>query len=195
MKLTLPDLRTRPSNRSMMYTSSPGLTPSDICWSLIHLKQTKPETSLRLNNKVAIFLLSNFDQQQMAMKVSTFPIHQAKQSRPWTWFHLSASIGLQPIEPVYQNLPIKLREHHCFAKWEYFVCFFQRQNLFVTPIEGRDVAAFEEAPKPFFSISGVLRSPHTTGTKRTPRLRSSVLNLSAFCIASVTVSFFPARIT
>lgn len=69
-------------------------------------------------------------------------------------------------------------------------------NLSNTPIEGRDVAAFEEAPKPFFfSTSGVLRSPHTTGTNRTPLLRSSVLNLSAFCIASVTVSFFPARIT
>lgn len=35
--LTLPDRRTRPSKRSKMYTSSPGVTPSDICCSLIHL--------------------------------------------------------------------------------------------------------------------------------------------------------------
>lgn len=38
-KLTRPDFRTRPSSRSTMYTSSPGVTPSDACWSRIHLLQ------------------------------------------------------------------------------------------------------------------------------------------------------------
>lgn len=38
---TLPDLLTRPSRRKMIYTSSPGLTPSDFCWSFIHLKSIK----------------------------------------------------------------------------------------------------------------------------------------------------------
>lgn len=70
-----------------------------------------------------------------------------------------------------------------------------RELLNLTPIEGREVAAFEGMPKPFFSICGALLSPQITGTKRTPRLRSSVRNLSAFLIAKETVSFVPAKIT
>lgn len=70
-----------------------------------------------------------------------------------------------------------------------------REILNLTPIEGREVAAFGEIPKPFFSICGALLSPQMTGTKSTPRLRSSVRNLSAFLIAKATVSFFPAKIT
>lgn len=37
LALTFPDLRMRPSSRSIMYTSSPGVTPSDCCCSFIHL--------------------------------------------------------------------------------------------------------------------------------------------------------------
>lgn len=64
-----------------------------------------------------------------------------------------------------------------------------------TPIEGRAAAAFGARPKPFFSTCGALPSPQITGTRRTPRLRRSVRNLSAFCIAKETVSFRPAKIT
>lgn len=67
--------------------------------------------------------------------------------------------------------------------------------LNLTPIEGRDGAAFERLPKPFFVICGALACPQITGTKRTPRRSSSVRNLSAFWMAKETVSFFPAKIT
>ena len=70
-------------------------------------------------------------------------------------------------------------------KWEFYC---------LTPIEGREAGAFL-VPKPFFSNIGSLLSPHITGTRSTPRLRSSVLYLSAFWIADETVSFFPANIT
>lgn len=65
----------------------------------------------------------------------------------------------------------------------------------LTPIDGRDAAAFGERPKPFLSACGSLPSPHTTGTRITPLLRSSVRNLSAFRMAEATVSLFPAKIT
>lgn len=66
----------------------------------------------------------------------------------------------------------------------------------LTPMEGRaSAAAFEERPKPFFSIFGSLLSPQMTGTNRTPRLTSSERNLSAFRKAKDTVSFVPAKMT
>lgn len=69
MRLTLPDLRTRPSNRSMMYTSSPGTTPSAICWSLIHLKQTQ-HLLLRLTKQSYTSL---FYQQNESLDLSHWP--------------------------------------------------------------------------------------------------------------------------
>ena len=65
----------------------------------------------------------------------------------------------------------------------------------LTPKDGRASAAFDWRPKPFFSIFVSLPSPHMTGTNSTPRLRSSVRNLSALCKARDTVSLFPANIT
>lgn len=62
-------------------------------------------------------------------------------------------------------------------------------------MEGRAAAALAGVPKPFFSTVVVFPSPQMTGTKRTPRRRSSVRNLSAFCMAKATVSFFPAKMT
>lgn len=62
-------------------------------------------------------------------------------------------------------------------------------------MEGSPDKAFEGAPKPFFSTVGDLPSVQMTGTKRTPRERSSVLNLSAFFKARETVSLFPATMT
>lgn len=81
-----------------------------------------------------------------------------------------------------------LDEEECLLQdkytWEY-----------LTPIDGRAAAAFEEVPKPFFSILGALTSPKITGTNRTPLKRRSVRNLAACCILELTVSFFPARMT
>lgn len=193
MKLTLPDLRTRPSNRSMMYTSSPGTTPSAICWSLIHLKTNKTKDFFKTQMR-SFHLCSS----KKAMKVSPDLSHSPGEtvsalnlislfSFDWAttdWARVSKS--------SYQVMKNRFDIPNEYERRIYFLFV----SKIVTPIEGRDAAAFKEAPKPFFfSVSGALRSPHTTGTKRTPRLRSSVLNLSAFCIASVTVSFFPARIT
>lgn len=65
----------------------------------------------------------------------------------------------------------------------------------LTPIDGREAAAFGGRPKPFFSPRGSLLSPHTTGISITPLRRRSVRNLSAFRMAESTVSLLPAKIT
>lgn len=49
----------------------------------------------------------------------------------------------------------------------------------LTPIEGRDVAAFAGRPNPFLSREAFLFSPQMTGARITPLLTSSVRNLSA----------------